>query len=82
MYLAEKKEEGSDQEELKTDITSYADALWWGVVSCDSYLVQQCKWYVNYFSICYGFWLECPIPQDIWECFEIIELIIIVYKLL
>ena len=33
VFLAEKKEDGRDDSGLKTDINTYADALWWGVVS-------------------------------------------------
>ena len=32
MYLAEKKEDNDDSEG-QTDFHSYADALWWGVVT-------------------------------------------------
>ena len=33
VYLAEKKEDESGGDEGKTDFHSYADALWWGVVT-------------------------------------------------
>jgi hypothetical protein len=35
VYLAEKDENG------KTDFASYADALWWGVVCANNYILQS-----------------------------------------